>query len=315
MVRYLPRLALDIFTYFSGMIDCTYDKPSNRRRNPAPQYIEALEAKLVRAEALLRKFVPNIDLDDLDLDPAVQQEFQNRERQRLEAAKQKRNDSQQKVDQNEARITSMIETIGQLDLDEGGGWDFRGTSSGAVFLRRMKEHFGGLLGNDHTMPFLPRPSNALGLTRLDSPKDADLRNVYDLPPKIRAQQLTSCALTGATALLRIVHVPSFSKKLESIYSKPSSEFNVDDNRFLGLLYSVMAVGATYNITEADSDDQASYREASAEGCVAPKRRKKQRLVVETLQRVQEKITNTSSIGSNTTPAPEFCCKTLRNAEI
>ncbi|KAJ4424305.1 Gypsy retrotransposon integrase-like protein 1 [Gnomoniopsis sp. IMI 355080] len=254
--------------------ECTYDKPSNRRRNPAPQYIEALEAKLVRAEALLRKFVPNVDLNDPHLDPAVQQEFQNRERQRLQAAKQKRDEAQQAVAQDEARITSMIETIGQLDLDEGGGWDFRGTSSGAVFLRRMKEHFGGLLGNDQTMPFLPRPSRIPGLTRLDSPGsvaspsspgDADFFNVYDLPTKERAMQLSSSALTCATALLRIVHMPSFSKNMESVYNKSSVEFGVDDNRFLALFYAVMAVGAMYNITEEDCADEAGYKEAAAEG--------------------------------------------------
>ncbi|KAJ4391919.1 Gypsy retrotransposon integrase-like protein 1 [Gnomoniopsis smithogilvyi] len=254
--------------------ECTYDKPSNRRRNPAPQYIEALEAKLIRAEALLRKFVPNVDLNDPHLDPSVQQEFQNRERQRVQAAKQKRDEAHQTIDQNEARITSMIETIGQLDLDEGGGWDFRGTSSGAVFLRRMKEHFGGLLGNDQSMPFLPRPSHIQGLLKLDppgsiaspsSPGEADLFNVYDLPSKERAKQLSSSALTCATALLRIVHVPSFSRSMESIYSKSSLEFGVDDNRFLALFYAVMAVGAMYNMTEEDSDDQASYKEAAAEG--------------------------------------------------
>lgn len=229
---------------------------------------------MIRAEALLRKFVPNVDLNDPNLDPAVQQEFQNRERQRIQAAKQKRDEAHQIVDQNEARITSMIETIGQLDLDEGGGWDFRGTSSGAVFLKRMKEHFGGLLGDDPTLPFLPRPSHIPGLTKLDSPGSTtssshgdDLFNVYDLPSKERARHLSSCALTCATALLRIVHVPSFSIKLESIYDKSPLEFDVDDNRFLALLYAVMAVGAMYNIAEEDSDDKSSYKEAAAEGCV------------------------------------------------
>jgi hypothetical protein len=54
--------------------ECTYDKPSNRRRNPAPQYIEALENRLHLAETLLRKFIPDVDLADPGLEPAVQQE-------------------------------------------------------------------------------------------------------------------------------------------------------------------------------------------------------------------------------------------------
>lgn len=223
---------------------------------------------------MLRKFIPDIDLNDPNLDPAVQAEFSSRERQRLQVAQRRREEAHQDIEQNEARITSMIETIGQLDLTEGGGWDFRGTSSGAVFLRRMKEHFGGLLGtNDTTATFLPRPSQVPGLLKLDSPGSTagsspgrgDPHHVYDLPPKERARQLTSCALTCATALLRIVHVPSFFERFERIFDKPSIDFDLDDDRFLGLLYAVMAVGAMYNITEEDSGDQDSYKEAAAEG--------------------------------------------------
>lgn len=252
--------------------ECTYDKPSNRRRNPAPQYIEALENKLARAESLLRKFVPDVDLNDPSLDPTMQQEFQNRERQRLQATKSKREEAQ-KAEHDEARIQSMIETIGQLDLDGRGGWDFRGTSSGAVFLRRMKEHFGGLLGYDYSTTFLPRPSQVPGLLNLDSPgstagsspEESDILNVYNLPPKERAHQLSSCALTCATALLRIVHVPTFFEKFEVIYDKPTEEFDVEDKRFLGLLYSVMAVGSMYIIAEEDVENPVSYKEAVEEG--------------------------------------------------
>src|SRR3954471_17345081 len=57
--------------------DCTYDQPSNRRRNPAPQYIEALETRLQRAESLLRTFLPNVDLNDPSIDAtALQQQRQ-----------------------------------------------------------------------------------------------------------------------------------------------------------------------------------------------------------------------------------------------
>lgn len=254
--------------------ECTYDKPSNRRRNPAPQYIEALENKLARAEALLRKFIPDVDLSDPNLDPTTQQEFQNRERQRLQAVKLKREQEAQKSEHCDTRITSMIETIGQLDLDERGGWDFRGTSSGAVFLRRMKEHFGGVLGFDPSSTILPRPSRIPDLPYLNSsrstagssPGGAESPNAFDLPPQERARQLIVGALTCATALLRIIHVPSFFERFEMIYSKPVDEFDLEDKRFVGLLYSVMAVGAMYNTAEGeDFDNQVSYTQAAEEG--------------------------------------------------
>ncbi|ROW14417.1 hypothetical protein VPNG_03933 [Cytospora leucostoma] len=256
----------------SVSVECTYDKPSNRRRNPAPQYIEALESKLARAEALLREFMPEVDLSDPNLDPAVQQEFQNRERQRLQAAKC-RQEKAKKTEQKEAQITSMIETTGQLDLAEGGGWDFRGTSSGAVFLRRMKDHFSGLLGNDYQSTFLPRPSQIPGVLNQNSsqsssaptPGTPESSTVYDLPPKERAHQLSYCAMSCATALFRIVHAPSFFESLEKLYEKPPGSLEVEDKRFLCLLYAAMAVGCMYNIAEENVDNQVNYKEATEEG--------------------------------------------------
>lgn len=232
-----------------------------------------MENKLARAEALLRKFIPDVDLSDPTLDPAIQHEFQSRERQRAQAVKNRREQEKKAEQEEDARITSMIETIGQLELDEGGGWDFRGASSGAVFLRRMKENFGGLLGNDYQTTFLPRPSKVPGLLHLDPPSSsagnsaggAMPHDIYDLPPKDRAHQLSSCALTCATALLRIVHIPTFFEKFEVIYGKPSPDFDDDDRKFLALFYAVLAVGCVYNIGEEDAGNQLDYKLATEEG--------------------------------------------------
>ncbi|KAK3938339.1 putative transcriptional regulatory protein [Diplogelasinospora grovesii] len=258
--------------------ECTYDKPSNRRRNPAPQYVEALEARLQRAEALLREYMPGIDLEDRNLDPTVQQEFRNRERARAQAMKPKReaarNQEQQQHENPDAQIMSMIETIGQLDLNEGGEWDFHGISSGAVFLRRMKEHFQGLLGNDYRIPFLPRPSRPAGMFSLDSPRSnasspwdvSALPNIYDLPPKEKVRELCYYSLSCATCLLRVVHEPSFYEMLEKLYEQPQDSWGNAEHRFLGLLYSVMALGCMYNISEDDpSSPPISYKAAMDEG--------------------------------------------------
>lgn len=209
-------------------------------------------------------------MNDPNLDPSVRQEFQNRERQRLQTTKFRQDTKNEPKD---AQIMSMIETLGQLDLTEGGGWDFRGTSSGAVFLRRMKDHFRGLLGHDYTTTFLPRPSQIPGLLKLDLPLSTSASmplqsrfpSVYELPPKERARQLSYCALNCATVLLRIVHIPSFFENFEKLYDKPTESFGTEDNRFLGLLYAVMAVGCIYNIAEEVADNQVNYKEATEEG--------------------------------------------------
>ncbi|TEA12359.1 Activator of stress genes 1 [Colletotrichum sidae] len=252
--------------------ECTYDKPSNRRRNPAPQYIEALESRLQRAEGLLRKFMPDVDLADPTLDPAVQQEFRNREHARTQTAKLRHDPFGIPVsDKEDTQLLSMIESIGQLDLDEKGGWDFHGVSSGAVFLRRMKEHFRGMMGPVTKVPFLPRPERPAGLMNLDSPAsgasspfDSTMSTAPELPPKEVARKLCYYSLNCATCLLRVVHVPSFYEMFDRIYEKPYEEYTKEEHRFLGLLFAVLALGCMYANLDENSPPVA-YKESTEEG--------------------------------------------------
>lgn len=255
--------------------ECTYDKPSNRRRNPAPQYIEALENRLQRAENLLREFMPDVNLADQSLDPTVQQEFQNRKKARAQAAKLQNEAVQQGAsDAEDPQLMSMIETIGQLDLSEGGEWDFHGTSSGAVFLRRMKQHFRGLLGNDYRTPFLPRPSGRpQGMFNLDSPGSnpgspwdgPNMSDIYDLPDKEKARTLCYYSLNCATCLMRVVHIPTFYEMFDKVYELPPEAFGNEERRFLGLLYSVLALGCMYNVSTDDPSNPVTFKTAMDEG--------------------------------------------------
>ncbi|KAK9459915.1 fungal-specific transcription factor domain-containing protein [Lipomyces oligophaga] len=42
--------------------DCTYDQPSNRRRNPAPFYISQLESRLQQSNTVLQALLPGVDI-------------------------------------------------------------------------------------------------------------------------------------------------------------------------------------------------------------------------------------------------------------
>ncbi|KOS16948.1 Activator of stress protein 1 [Escovopsis weberi] len=248
--------------------DCTYDKPSNRRRNPAPQYIEALENRLQRAEMLLRKFMPDVDLADPNLDPSIQQEFHNREQARLQAARNRAPQAPD-TDSSDAHILSMIDSIGQLDIDEKGGWDFRGTSSGTVFLRRMREHFRGMLGPFAKPPFLPRLDRMAGLlggqSSFDSTPFTPVYNPPELPPKDVARKLCYYSLSCATCLVRIVHVPSFYEHFDAIYAKPLHNLDEDDTDFLSLFFAVLALGCMYNYLDETAAGTATYRLAIDQG--------------------------------------------------
>ncbi|KAI8628581.1 hypothetical protein F5Y19DRAFT_106370 [Xylariaceae sp. FL1651] len=245
--------------------ECTYDKPSNRRRNPAPQYIEALENKLSRAETLLRKFMPDVDLNDPNLDPAVQQEFRMREQARQKAVTQKKEQATPAT--TDGQLQSMISGVGQLDLNETGDYDFHGTSSGSVFFKRMKEHFRALLGRDYQIPFMPRPPRPSGVVNLDSPRPAPgspwastpSPAIHNLPPKERAIALCSESLDNATCLLRIVHKPSFYAMLDNLYGMPGDAFGTEDKRNLALAYSAMALGCMYNVADDGITETSPYK--------------------------------------------------------
>ena len=248
-----------VLTDFST--DCTYDQPSNRRRNPAPQYIEALETRLHRAEALLKTVLPNVDLNDPNLDAIILQ----RREQSLSAPPSSSGDAPPNSSEQDAQLRSMIASTGSLELDESGHWDFHGRSSGTVFVQRMREQFGGLLGGHTHAPMLPRvPQQASTHPTFDSPRssvespiEAGLPNIADLPSREVAQILCVNALNCACSLLRFVHQPSFYDMFDRIYDVPVENFGDQENRFLPLLYVVLALGCMFHSDLAADPDEAS----------------------------------------------------------
>lgn len=259
--------------------ECTYDQPSNRRRNPAPQYVEALEKRLHTAEQLLRDVLPDVDLDDPKYDAVVPPRSHPRIKSEKEnpatgvtAPLHAHPSHSQAVPQAEedSLLESMVHEVGSLNLDDQGHWDFYGHSSGMIFLRRMREQFGHLLGKaDGTNIFTNSTSIS---SRLNSPKSASqspinpgLSNVHDLPAKECARKLCSCALDDAAALIRFVHQPSFYAMFECLYSTPPEEFTPADQKFLPFLYSVLALGCLFAKAEESMLQSYGYKSAIDQG--------------------------------------------------
>ncbi|KAI9846113.1 MAG: hypothetical protein M1837_004369 [Sclerophora amabilis] len=262
--------------------DCTYDQPSNRRRNPAPQYIEALENRLHRAETLLKTVMPDIDLDNPDLDAGVPQ--------RLHAPARTQGKSSDGADpsttsttsikdepdagggtESESLLESMVETTGQLDLDDQGYWDFHGHSSGLAFLRRMREQFGDLIGPEPRNTLFTKP-RSLGQafdtpkSLADSPMDPPpTSHTADLPSKEVAEELVSNALDDACAVMRFVHQPSFYALFDRIYNVAPDRYGNEEYKFLPLLYVVMALGCLFAKSKQGGPEQERYETAVDQG--------------------------------------------------
>lgn len=164
-------------------------------------------------------------------------------------------DEESKGPEQDAQLRSMIESTGQLDIDERGYLDFHGGSSGAVFIRRMRERFGDLLGDNlgsFFLPRLPRPKaldslyTSPRLSSIESPLEMNIPNTIDLPSREVAKILCHDSLNCACALLRFIHQPTFYKMFDRIYDIPPEHFGDEENRFLPLLYVVLALGCMFN---------------------------------------------------------------------
>ncbi|KAK4983146.1 Gypsy retrotransposon integrase-like protein 1 [Elasticomyces elasticus] len=256
--------------------DCTYDQPSNRRRNPAPQYIENLEHRVHRAETLLKIVLPDVDLNDPSIDVALARGVPppTGHNASLDTTSQlvsktdtvAENDAPQN---KEVRLESMVRAVGQLDLDEQGFWDYRGHSSGLSFVRRIREQFPEIMGPDtKATPFIKsRPMSQV----LDSPKsshesssDGSWQHI-ELPSREAAQQFCGMALNDAAALLRFIHHPSFWRSFNRIYDIRPENYVNEDHRFLPLLYMAVALGSLFSPDEHSELDQLGYENAIETG--------------------------------------------------
>ena len=89
----------------------------------------------------------------------------------------------------------------------------------------------------------------------------------DLPPKEQARSLCYYSLSCATCLVRIVHIPSFYTKFEQVYDRAPDSLSLEESRFMGLIYAVLALGCMYKNLDDTSASKVAYKEAVEEGYV------------------------------------------------
>ena len=239
-----------------------------------------MENKLQRAETLLRNVLPNVDLDDPNADLDITQRIHLYPDQGFQPHPSQARPwvplgkSQQESDgEKDSVLESMVTNTGSLDLDDQGNWDFHGHSSGRVFLRKMREQFGDLMGQttdgQHALPFLrdKSPSQVMESpnSSADHSRDPNIPNTRDLCAKNCAILLTSNALDDACAILRLVHRPTFDAMLHRIYDTPPEEFGDEEKNFLPQLYAVIALGTLFARAEQSELQRNGYDNAFEQG--------------------------------------------------
>lgn len=128
-----------------------------------------------------------------------------------------------------------------------------------------------MLGPSNKTPFLPRPEPSPGITSLDSPSPSSIsvfstQTIHpDLPPKDVARSLCYYSISCATCLVRVVHVPTFYEMMDRIYEKPTDSLSREETHFLGLLFSVLALGCMYNNLDNAKEQKVVYNLSIEEG--------------------------------------------------
>jgi hypothetical protein len=254
---------------FTKYVACSYDQPSQRRRNPQPQYMEALERQIKNLVAIVKTNCPNLDINEItsaaDLNALREAVRQNQ----LQGGSisEERDDMPSGESQADAaniarREDNMLESMvndnrPSMKLDRQGSIDYRGSSSSFHFIRSMYGNLSKLIGSE-----MAGETSQLSSDDVPFP-ELQLDDLF-LPPRPIARKLYDYMFDHSMVFVHFFHRPTFIKHFKMVYdyhfeqNHPTckggeSKQNIkpaDFQRFLPLLYASFAVGCVYAADDA-----------------------------------------------------------------
>ncbi|KAH8888995.1 hypothetical protein GQ53DRAFT_723777 [Thozetella sp. PMI_491] len=253
--------------------ECTYNRPSGRSRATKWKNTDALEERLQKTESILRQLAPHLDRETLKAAPIpaekspratvpVHGDAGGAESRGAEPARRAVGSPGEDTPEG-ARFVPFVEKVSQLDLTDTGEYVFHGLSSGAAFLSRITQQFPTLFRHDSRTPFSPQPQRPFPASPIAGwPANYDF---LKLPPKELARALCEYSFSRACCIYRVVHVPSFWKKFERLYEERPQICLPEQRRFVGLVFSVIALGSMYDVDENDPTNPNHYVVATDRG--------------------------------------------------
>ncbi len=241
-------------------------------------YVQELETKLERLRAVLASVLPDVDLNDPNLETAVAEHIRLKES-RIKVEHREVGAQTLVPDNNSGTISAepdelldtMIQATTQLNIDGRGRVDFYGGFSGLTFLHRIRERCSQMVDGDFVKreifsqlsnpPAFGSPGSSMYVL------NAEPMSTYLLPPRSTAQQLTKIALTEACCLIKFIHQPSFDRLLNRVYDLRGEDYSFEEERFLALLYMTLAIGDLYSEVLANGDMPAKKDPSKMKGCV------------------------------------------------
>lgn len=173
-------------------------------------------------------------------------------------------------DQPDSHLEAMVKATGQLDLDEEGKWDYQGHSSGLSFMRGLRQ-----FDDMFQIPSDESPSLRHQSMSYEPPSPGSLSiagsttapSNVPLPSRENARILCDSAIIQYSAMLRVVHLPTFYKQMSRLYEVAPENYGSAETSFLPLFYSVLALGKLYSENDTGVD-VASYDILTDEGYAA-----------------------------------------------
>jgi hypothetical protein len=225
---------------------------------------------LQKAEAILRTVLPGVNLEDPKYDAhGIDQIIESARRPKPSEQPSTRDSRSNATQDDDAKLQTMVEGTGSLDLDDQGHWDYHGNSSGFTFMRNLRAQFGDLFVPD---PRIPDSKSSAMSHLLESPKSAssspydfNMPQTAEMPDRNTAMKLCRNTLEVACAVMRFVHKPHFYGKVDRIFDTDPDNYTNTDTQFLPLLYVVMAVGCLFAQTENTKLDACGYEGAIERG--------------------------------------------------
>lgn len=144
----------------------------------------------------------------------------------------------------------MIEATGRLSMDDGGNYVYHGHSAGLNLLEGIRELCSQMLqqappGKGSSAPFnLPKAFDHPYLPNSDP--IGIPQALAALPAKDVAQRLVEMTLDDACCLITLVHRPTFNELFDRIYCFRPDLCGKEEQRFLPVLYGVLAVGHLFS---------------------------------------------------------------------
>lgn len=250
--------------------ECTYDQPSNRRRNPPPMYTEHLEQQVQALKTLLKSVAPDLDVDSPDFDPAKLPAAAQAVLTRTQVARpngQSASSAQRSGAPagKDTLLDVMVESTGKLDIDQASHVvEYHGQSSGMAFLGRLNgSAFGGKLSEVR----LEKTPVSRTTTQDQSPQSRSSASPQDNLPDItlfpvkkeKAIELVETCLDKACVLMRFVHKPTFMAMTDRLYKLRPEDYEDDENTFLPLFYLALAVGCLFLEGDENYNKESSMK--------------------------------------------------------